>query len=68
MPKLFINYPERAFPEHALDALAEEITTTGLQCESCLTRPTSEATFGFISENTPQTGHTTAENQRERRH
>jgi phenylpyruvate tautomerase PptA (4-oxalocrotonate tautomerase family) len=33
MPKVFINYPEGAFSEHALDALAEEITTTGLECE-----------------------------------
>jgi phenylpyruvate tautomerase PptA (4-oxalocrotonate tautomerase family) len=33
MPKIFINYPEGTFPENALDALAEEMTTTGLQCE-----------------------------------
>lgn len=33
MPKVFINYPEGAFSEDALDALAEEITTTGLECE-----------------------------------
>jgi phenylpyruvate tautomerase PptA (4-oxalocrotonate tautomerase family) len=33
MPKIFINYPEGTFSEHALDALAEEITTTGLECE-----------------------------------
>jgi phenylpyruvate tautomerase PptA (4-oxalocrotonate tautomerase family) len=33
MPKVFINYPAGTFTEGALDALAEEITTTGLQCE-----------------------------------
>ena len=33
MPKVFINYPEGTFYGHALDALAEEITTTGLECE-----------------------------------
>jgi phenylpyruvate tautomerase PptA (4-oxalocrotonate tautomerase family) len=33
MPKIFINYPEGAFSERALAALAEEITTTGLECE-----------------------------------
>jgi phenylpyruvate tautomerase PptA (4-oxalocrotonate tautomerase family) len=33
MPKVFINYPEGTFTEAALDALAEEITTTGLECE-----------------------------------
>jgi phenylpyruvate tautomerase PptA (4-oxalocrotonate tautomerase family) len=33
MPKVFINYPEGAFPEPALDEIAEEITTTGLECE-----------------------------------
>jgi phenylpyruvate tautomerase PptA (4-oxalocrotonate tautomerase family) len=33
MPKVFINYPQGTFSEHALAALAEEITTTGLECE-----------------------------------
>ena len=33
MPKVFINYPKGAFSDDALDALAEEITTTGLECE-----------------------------------
>lgn len=33
MPKIFISYPEGTFCESALTALAEEITTTGLQCE-----------------------------------
>ena len=33
MPKVFINYPEGTFSELALDALAEEITATGLECE-----------------------------------
>jgi phenylpyruvate tautomerase PptA (4-oxalocrotonate tautomerase family) len=33
MPKIFINYPEGAFSENALAALAEELTTTGLECE-----------------------------------
>jgi phenylpyruvate tautomerase PptA (4-oxalocrotonate tautomerase family) len=33
MPKVFINYPEGTFSEQALAALAEEITTTGLECE-----------------------------------
>jgi phenylpyruvate tautomerase PptA (4-oxalocrotonate tautomerase family) len=33
MPKVFISYPAGTFSEDALDALAEEITTTGLECE-----------------------------------
>jgi phenylpyruvate tautomerase PptA (4-oxalocrotonate tautomerase family) len=33
MPKIFISYPKGTFSEHALDALVEEITTTGLECE-----------------------------------
>jgi phenylpyruvate tautomerase PptA (4-oxalocrotonate tautomerase family) len=33
VPKVFINYPEGTFTEGALDALAEEITTAGLECE-----------------------------------
>jgi phenylpyruvate tautomerase PptA (4-oxalocrotonate tautomerase family) len=33
MPKVFINYPKGTFSEHALAALAEEITTTGMECE-----------------------------------
>ena len=33
MPKVFMNYPAGTFSENALDALAEEITTTGLECE-----------------------------------
>jgi phenylpyruvate tautomerase PptA (4-oxalocrotonate tautomerase family) len=33
MPKVFINYPEGTFTQGALDALAEEITTAGLECE-----------------------------------
>jgi phenylpyruvate tautomerase PptA (4-oxalocrotonate tautomerase family) len=33
MPKVFIHYPKGTFSERALDALAEEITTTGLECE-----------------------------------
>jgi phenylpyruvate tautomerase PptA (4-oxalocrotonate tautomerase family) len=33
MPKIFISYPEGTFSESALTALAEEITTTGLECE-----------------------------------
>jgi phenylpyruvate tautomerase PptA (4-oxalocrotonate tautomerase family) len=33
MPKVFINYPKGTFSDDALDALVEEITTTGLQCE-----------------------------------
>ena len=33
MPKVFINYPEGTFSAQALDALAEEITTIGLECE-----------------------------------
>jgi phenylpyruvate tautomerase PptA (4-oxalocrotonate tautomerase family) len=33
MPKVFINYPNGTFSEQALSALAEEITTTGLECE-----------------------------------
>ena len=33
MPKVFINYPNGTFSEQALGELAEEITTTGLECE-----------------------------------
>jgi len=33
MPKVFINYPKGTFSASALDALAEEITTIGLECE-----------------------------------
>ena len=33
MPKVFINYPVGTFSASALDALAEEITTIGLECE-----------------------------------
>ena len=33
MPKVFINYPVGTFSASALDALAEEITTVGLECE-----------------------------------
>ena len=33
MPKVFINYPQGTFSEEALANLAEEITTTGLECE-----------------------------------
>jgi phenylpyruvate tautomerase PptA (4-oxalocrotonate tautomerase family) len=33
MPKVFINYPNGTFLENALNALAEEITTAGLECE-----------------------------------
>jgi phenylpyruvate tautomerase PptA (4-oxalocrotonate tautomerase family) len=33
MPKVFINYPEGTFSDAALDALAEELTTTGRECE-----------------------------------
>lgn len=33
MQKVFINYPEGAFSDNALAALAEEITATGLECE-----------------------------------
>jgi phenylpyruvate tautomerase PptA (4-oxalocrotonate tautomerase family) len=33
MPKVFINYPEGTFSADALDALAEEITAIGLECE-----------------------------------
>ena len=33
MPKVFINYPKGTFSAHALDSLAEEITTIGLECE-----------------------------------
>jgi phenylpyruvate tautomerase PptA (4-oxalocrotonate tautomerase family) len=39
MPKVFINYPAGAFSENALHALAEEITTTGLECEKLLDTP-----------------------------
>ena len=33
MPKVFIHCPEGTFSDDALAALAEEITTTGLECE-----------------------------------
>lgn len=33
MPKVFINYPEGTFSDNALAALAEEITSAGLECE-----------------------------------
>ena len=33
MPKVFINYPEGTFSAHALEALAEDITTIGRECE-----------------------------------
>ena len=33
MPKIYINYPTGAFPEGALDLLAEEITVAGMECE-----------------------------------
>jgi phenylpyruvate tautomerase PptA (4-oxalocrotonate tautomerase family) len=33
MPKVFLNYPNGTFSENALTALAEEITTAGLECE-----------------------------------
>ena len=33
MPKVFINYPQGTFSAQALDALAEEITTIGRECE-----------------------------------
>lgn len=33
MPKVFINYPKGTFSAQALDVLADEITTIGLQCE-----------------------------------
>jgi phenylpyruvate tautomerase PptA (4-oxalocrotonate tautomerase family) len=33
MPKIFMSYPTGTFSESALAALAEEITTTGLECE-----------------------------------
>jgi phenylpyruvate tautomerase PptA (4-oxalocrotonate tautomerase family) len=33
MPKIFINYPKGTFSDHALDALAEELTSAGLACE-----------------------------------
>jgi phenylpyruvate tautomerase PptA (4-oxalocrotonate tautomerase family) len=33
MPKVFINYPKGTFSDPALAALAEEITTTALECE-----------------------------------
>ena len=33
MPKVFINYPEGTFSDAALHALAEELTTTGRECE-----------------------------------
>jgi phenylpyruvate tautomerase PptA (4-oxalocrotonate tautomerase family) len=33
MPKVFISYPTGTFSKEALDALAEEITTAGLECE-----------------------------------
>jgi phenylpyruvate tautomerase PptA (4-oxalocrotonate tautomerase family) len=39
MPKVFISYPQGAFFEHALAALAEEITTTGLECEKLQDTP-----------------------------
>lgn len=33
MPKMFLHYPEGVFSQGSLDALAEEVTTIGLQCE-----------------------------------
>ena len=33
MPKVFINYPQGTFSADALNALAEEITTIGRECE-----------------------------------
>ena len=33
MPKVFINYPKGTFSDDALDALADEITTAGRECE-----------------------------------
>jgi len=39
MPKVFINYPKGTFSASELDALAEEITTIGLECEKLPATP-----------------------------
>lgn len=39
MPLIYINYPEGTFPEGAIDALADDITTAGLECEELPNTP-----------------------------
>ena len=39
MPKIYINYPTGAFSKEALDSLAADITTTGLECEKLSDTP-----------------------------
>ena len=39
MPKIYINYPTGAFSKEALDSLAADITTAGLECEKLSDTP-----------------------------
>lgn len=39
MPKIFINYPAGAFSQDALDSLANELTSVGLECEKLSDTP-----------------------------
>ena len=39
MPKIYISYPTSAFSQAALDSLAEELTTIGLECEKLSDTP-----------------------------
>jgi hypothetical protein len=60
MPKIFINYPEGAFPGSAMDLLAEEITAHAPALEQLPDTPYVRATFGSTRKNTRPEGSITA--------
>jgi phenylpyruvate tautomerase PptA (4-oxalocrotonate tautomerase family) len=49
MPKIFMSYPTGTFSEGALDALAKEITTTGLECEKLPDTPYVRSNIWFYA-------------------